>query len=101
MAMQGGQLLSTVTVKKHRLVSPLPTAVQVTVVVPTGKKLGEGGLQDTTSSPGLHRFVALMPYVTNAPPLVSWQGTIMSEGQVTVTHGGQLLDTVTVKLHGA
>ena len=47
---QGGVSMSktTVTVKVHRLVPQALVATQVTVVVPKGKKLLEGGVQLTS-----------------------------------------------------
>ena len=48
----------TVTVKQHALTTPLNTLVQQTVVVPGGKKLPDGGVQMTGSTPPVQTLVA-------------------------------------------
>ena len=48
--MRGGMVSRTVTVKLQELLLPRPSvAVQFTVVVPSGKRLPDGGLQTTVT----------------------------------------------------
>ena len=59
---------STVTVKVAVLVTPkASTATQVTVLVPSGKVLPEGGVQ-VTGTLGWQRLVAVTLKVATAPP---------------------------------
>lgn len=99
--MSGGQaivkaaLAVTVTAKLH--VETLPAAsvaVQVTVVVPTGKAEPDGGWQ-TTLTPG-QLSVALTVKVTVADEAAGAAATVMSAGQVMT--GGCWSSTVTVKV---
>jgi len=87
---------TTVTLKDAVAVFPCASvALQVTVVVPTGKVLPELGLQLGVSAPST-LSVALAVYVTGTP-LALVALTVMSAG--TVTTGGvvSVIATVTVK----
>jgi hypothetical protein len=83
-----------VTVKLQEAVLPeVSVAVQVTVVVPSGKVDPDGGLQTTVATPQLS--VATGAKVTTA----GHAALVMGAGQV--IFGGSVSTTVTVKLHVA
>jgi hypothetical protein len=93
-----GALLNTVIVKLQEDRFPATSvAVHVTVVVPKGNRLPDGG-EHTTSGIGSQISVAVAANVTTAPALVM-QGTLLLVGQVIT--GGVVSTTVTVKLHEA
>jgi hypothetical protein len=78
---------TTVTLKEQVAVPQEFVAVQVTVVVPTGKGLPEGGLQLTA---GVGVPVALTDQVTTAPHLPDSLDTVISPGHV-IEGGVQLM----------
>src|SRR5207244_10511677 len=87
-------LRDTVTVKEAEPVLPCASvALHVTVVVPTGKLLPDGGLHVGVSEPSTMSVAVASPYVTVFPPgssveVVTFAGT--------VTLGGVVSSTVTV-----
>ena len=85
------------TVTKKVQVSVLPllsVAMQVTMVVPTGKKLPDGGVQTTVSPVQLS--VTEAAYTTTAPQLPVSLSCVMSAGQLAT--GGSVSSTVTSKV---
>lgn len=92
----GGSASSMVTLKVQAALLPLGSkARQVTVVVPTGKKLPGAGLQMVFTVPG-QLFVAMAAKLKTAP---HWPGSlfkVMLMGQVMV--GGSLSSTITAKV---
>jgi hypothetical protein len=84
----------TVTVKEAEPVFPCESvALQVTVVVPTGKVLPEDGLHVGVSEPSTVSFALASPYVTAFPPGLSVEVVTFAGG---VTVGGVVSCTVTV-----
>src|SRR5919199_6669565 len=84
----------TVTVKEAEPVFPCESvALHVTVVVPTGKLLPDGGLHVGVSGPSTTSVAVASPYVTVVPPGLSVEVETFEGG---VTAGAVVSRTVTV-----
>ena len=88
--------LKTVTVKVQVAVLPeASVAVQVTVVVPAGKQLPEGGLQ-TTTTPGQLSLAVVVKLTTTQGSVTLTVTAVTLAGQV--IEGGCVSFTVTVNV---
>src|SRR5438045_1309868 len=95
--MEGGCMSRTVTCRLQLAVFPeASTAVQVTVVVPTGKRVPAAGLQDGAPTPGQLSLTAGAGYVTTASQRPCSASRVMLAGQI--IDGGWVSFTVTLKL---
>ena len=77
--MLGGRVSLTVTVKEQIAELPLASvAVQLTVVVPTGKAVPDDGLQTTTGLPKLPQLPCRSLHLSTGPNLCFWEVELMA-----------------------
>ena len=84
----GGGVTVTLKLQVVLVPQPLLVAVQVTGVVPVGKKLPEAGVQLTAGA--LHPPEAVGVVYETIAPLAPLEGTVMFAGQVIVREDGAL-----------